>query len=430
MKDEWLKDIHDRMEDFEADAPQGLWEAICAAESEGAATAATGKNRRLWAWGAVAACLLMFAISHPAVNRKEDNAIPVAEQRVAPKHNVVTGKSPLAHKAEPAAKDNTLTTNTIDSPSAGAASPAHKTDLPASADAAKRLSQDSADTAAAAEIASDDSTAAAPVRFGSCGNLAQHLELEETTTKSKGNGQRFELALMSAAGNGAKTRQIYSGGDISSAFVGDSEWSDSPLLGIMTMNKGAETERQATFYTPVRSGVSFRYKLNDRWGIETGLSYAFVSSKIIDGSAANYVEEKQYLHYIGIPLGVSCKVMSWRKLELYVSGNVLAEQCVYAKSDKHFYIANKALGEDAVPIAAQAPQWFADSPITSRPLQWSLGAKVGLQYNFSNMFSVYAEPGGSYYFDDHSPLETVFKKRPFDFSLNVGLRCSFVKKKA
>ena len=33
MKKDWLKDIHDRMADFETDAPQGLWDDICSAEA-------------------------------------------------------------------------------------------------------------------------------------------------------------------------------------------------------------------------------------------------------------------------------------------------------------------------------------------------------------------------------------------------------------
>ena len=28
MKDKWIKDLHDRMEDFEMDAPDGLWESL------------------------------------------------------------------------------------------------------------------------------------------------------------------------------------------------------------------------------------------------------------------------------------------------------------------------------------------------------------------------------------------------------------------
>ena len=41
-----------------------------------------------------------------------------------------------------------------------------------------------------------------------------------------------------------------------------------------------------------------------------------------------------------------------------------------------------------------------------------LGDKVGL----------YAEPGLNYYFDNGSPVENVFKSRPLNFNLTLGLR--------
>ena len=31
MKEDWLKDIHDKMTDYEADEPRGLWDDICRA---------------------------------------------------------------------------------------------------------------------------------------------------------------------------------------------------------------------------------------------------------------------------------------------------------------------------------------------------------------------------------------------------------------
>ena len=62
--------------------------------------------------------------------------------------------------------------------------------------------------------------------------------------------------------------------------------------------------------------------------------------------------------------------------------------------------------------------------ILSRPMQWSIGAKAGVQYNLNTLLSIYVEPGCSYYFDDHSSLETVFKDKVFDFNLNLGLRFS------
>lgn len=61
-------------------------------------------------------------------------------------------------------------------------------------------------------------------------------------------------------------------------------------------------------------------------------------------------------------------------------------------------------------------------PITSHPLQMSLGANVGVQYNMSPMLSIYVEPGCRYYFDDHSSIDHVFKERKLIFNLDMGVR--------
>ena len=34
MKEDWLNDIHDRMADYEADEPQGLWDDLCRARAQ------------------------------------------------------------------------------------------------------------------------------------------------------------------------------------------------------------------------------------------------------------------------------------------------------------------------------------------------------------------------------------------------------------
>lgn len=193
-------------------------------------------------------------------------------------------------------------------------------------------------------------------------------------------------------------------------MLSESEWVDRPMLGIMALNRGAETERTVRHSTPVRAALSLSYRLNDRWSIESGLSYAFLSSEISEGSVANYVKEEQRLHYVGVPLGVTYRLFTWRRLDLYLSSNILAEQCVSGQSRKKYVVGDRMQGSQEV------------SAIQSRPLQLSVGAKAGVQYNFSSMLSLYFEPGCNYYLDDRSSLETAFRDNPLDFTMNLGLR--------
>ena len=60
-------------------------------------------------------------------------------------------------------------------------------------------------------------------------------------------------------------------------------------------------------------------------------------------------------------------------------------------------------------------------------LQFSVVAAAGLQFNITDRFGIYAEPGMSYYFDNGSEVSTIYKDRPFNFDMKIGLRFSFNK---
>lgn len=419
MKNDWLKDIHDRMADFEVDEPQGLWDDICSAETECKKLPATGKRRSKTLWimsGIAAACLLLFGIFH-------NNPVDSIEE----KNSTATESKTASTQPTPVGDNNILKQNLL--------AEAHK---PSARTEKYEMTQSSESHVALAlnnvtETAVEDScNSSAPIQ--TTGHSEESNEPQkpaaseqsyaaESTLMASSNETnlvqiartpepRFAVSLATSGGMGANDRSLFLGGGIgASSVLGDSEWMDSPLLGIMAMNRGAETERKVTHHSPIRTGLSFMYRLNNRWSLETGISYARVSSDIREGSSVNYVQEEQKLHYVGIPVGVSYRLLSLKHLDVYLSSNVLAEQCVSGQSRRQYFITNKAQEEES-------------RTVTSRPMQWSVGAKAGVQYNLNNQFSVYLEPGCIYYFDDHSSLETVFKERSCDFNLNLGIRMS------
>ena len=38
---------------------------------------------------------------------------------------------------------------------------------------------------------------------------------------------------------------------------------------------------------------------------------------------------------------------------------------------------------------------------------------------------VFVEPGMSYYFDDGANIQTIYKEKPLNFNLNMGIRLTF-----
>ena len=140
-------------------------------------------------------------------------------------------------------------------------------------------------------------------------------------------------------------------------------------------------------HQPIRFGFSLRYRLNDRWSIESGLLYTRLSSDvftIVDGVTTM---TEQHLNYIGLPLNISYELWKSRHIGLYVTTGTTIEKRLDAS-----------------------------------PWQFSLSGAFGAEYKLTDFFSLYAEPGLGYYFKDGSSTSTIYQDRPLNFNLSLGLR--------
>ena len=115
-----------------------------------------------------------------------------------------------------------------------------------------------------------------------------------------------------------------------------------------------------------------------------------------------------------VPLNLKYHIYSWKRLGIYTSAGILAEKCVSAKLDKEFILNKKEIDTEA-------------ENIQEKPMQLSANVSVGVQCSITPSIGLFAEPGVSYYFDDRSGLQTIYKDKPLNFNLNVGLRFSFDK---
>lgn len=419
MKDNWLNDIHDRMADFEIEEPQGLWDDICAAEDTKAKTPVVilhKETRRKWMWSATAvACLLIGWWLYPTMEQDEEKSGSLSK----------VGKTTIAEKGssdvkvasskadDPGAQHYVFTEKTIlkqeDKTAAFPSPDANPSEIIVQTlDRDISLAQEYADSVTIFNVPTkNDAELQRTHQY-----LAQATGKGNMENRHARNHQENSIAisLSSSGGIGSNSHQMYHGDYVGACTaIDDAEWKDSPLLGIMYLNRGAETERKTSHHAPLRTGLSIAFKLNNRWSVESGVTYALVVSDIREGSTANYIEDKQKLHYVGVPLGVSYRAASWKGLDVYLSSDVLSELCVSGKTARNYFMGDKALQEEVIPI-------------TSHPLQMSLGANVGVQYNMSPMLSIYIEPGCRYYFDDHSSIDHVFKERKLIFNLDMGVR--------
>ena len=162
-----------------------------------------------------------------------------------------------------------------------------------------------------------------------------------------------------------------------------SELSSDPRFHDLT----ASMEQYVHHRQPVRFGLSLRYRLTDRWSVESGLTYTRLSSDITTIINDETTVTEQRLNYIGLPLNISYELWKSRYFGLYITGGGTIEKCLDAN-----------------------------------PWQFSLNGAAGAEYKLSNYFSLYAEPGIGYYFKDGSSTPTIYKDHPLNFNLSFGLR--------
>ena len=140
-------------------------------------------------------------------------------------------------------------------------------------------------------------------------------------------------------------------------------------------------------YQPMRFGLSLRYRITDRWSIESGLSYTRLSSDISTTVDGVTTVTEQHLNYIGLPLNISYDLWKSNHLGLYVTAGGTIEKS-----------------------------------LDTSPWQFSLNGAVGAEYKLTDFFSLYAEPGLGYYFKDGSTTPTIYQDRPLNINLSFGLR--------
>jgi len=134
--------------------------------------------------------------------------------------------------------------------------------------------------------------------------------------------------------------------------------------------------------------MMFQYKLNEHWSLESGLSYTRLLSEIttrVDGQVTDISQQR--LHYIGIPLNLGYQFLIYKRIGMYlkVGGTI-------------------------------------DKMLNSSSWQFSLNGATGVNYDLTDRFNLFFEPGIGYYFNDGSSISTIYKDHPLNYNLSIGLR--------
>ena len=236
------------------------------------------------------------------------------------------------------------------------------------------------------------------------GDYSSH-EPTYTSTSQSSNGHNLSVTaycggIGSGAGNGSGMTQGILLADAAPYGISSIVMSNGASKnGLVAVDR---KQMKAHHAQPVKVGISVGYSLTDRWAVNTGMTYSYLSS---DFTADGEPKQTQKLHYVGIPLSASYSLLKSRKAEVYVTAGGEVEKLV-----KGTVSSENSLSESR------------NEKVKEHRPQFSAKAALGGAYHFTPALSVYAEPGVSYYFDNHSSVINVYKDRPTSFSLNVGVR--------
>lgn len=432
MKTNWQKDIHDRLCSYEKDAPEGLWEGISRKlpklNDGGMLTHKPQRTAKFRMWrvaGVAAAASVALVIGYNFLGNDTKDNINIATNTTNHHNMLASSQKPIGNEPTDICADQAthsaddllseqpkLANASTEQPKLASAS----TEQPTLASAS--METDVKEISSKEENSKEENkqTETKPVKREDSYVLPQNpdnnLLAFNDMTERRGDEDapsRWSVSTGAMGGLGASGTTIAYGDHLVLSSPGVADTKDSPMLDMNTINRDIETKTEYDHHLPIRIGLSVAYALTDRMSISSGLTYTRLSSDIKDASRESKYIGEQRLHYVGIPVNVSYKVASSRWISLYGTAGVLAEKCVSGTTDEG-YAENNTM------------KYTNTQDISSKPLQMSVNAGVGIQFDIIDNVGIYAEPGLSYYFDDGSALQTIYKEKPLNFNLNVGVR--------
>lgn len=422
MKTNWQKDIHDRLGSYEKDAPEGLWEGISRRMPKlndgGMLTHKPQRTAKFRMWrvaGVAAAASVALVIGYSFLGNSAKDNINIATNTTKHPNMLASSQKPLGN--EPTGVSADQATHSADDLLAEQPTLANaSTEQPTLANAS--METDVKEISSKEENSKEENkqTETKPVKredsYVLPHNPDNNLLAFNDMTERRGDEDapsRWSVSTGAMGGLGASGTTTAYGDHLVLSSPGVADTKDSPMLDMNTINRDVEQKTEYDHHLPIRIGLSVAYALTDRLSISSGLTYTRLSSDIKDASRESKYIGEQRLHYIGIPVNVSYKVASSRWISLYGTAGVLAEKCVSGTTDEG-YVENNTM------------KYTNTQDISSKPLQMSVNAGVGIQFDIIDNVGIYAEPGLSYYFDDGSALQTIYKEKPLNFNLNVGVR--------
>lgn len=217
--------------------------------------------------------------------------------------------------------------------------------------------------------------------------------------------------------SGSKPTAMVMGANPLAAGVTKTDWIDKDSKASAIVYNQPEVQEEYSHKIPVKVGLTARYNITGRLGVETGLTYSILSSSVKIGNSEtgkNWSTGSQTLHYLGIPLNISFNILTSRYVNIYVTGGGMMEKSISGNIKTDEYVDGKF-------------DRTLTTNISPKGLQWSVNAAAGIQANILPQLGFFVEPGVSHHFKNGSRVRSIYTDKPTDFSLGFGLRFSLGK---
>ena len=438
MKRNWKEDIHDRLGNFETDAPDGLWEAIHQRMAQTERAQAEKRQTpfvlqpalRRTACAAAACLALVVGYQYFADGGKEtvngvkqaggDGMIAVGGTVASDNSRYVASKPATAsivatnlagvRVAKNGVTPAAVYAQTQNDESAQISTPQHlnpSTSQPLNPSTSQPHNPTTPQPLNPSTSQHPNPSTSQPHNPST--SLLAYTPADNSRGRHEGAAARWTLSTSAMTGMGASSVTNSTATYVEAVGPDNVIWADNPQLGIGIFNQGKSVKTEYKHRLPVRVGFNVAYRLTGRLSVESGVSYTRLSSDMKDGTKDNYSSGSQKLDYIGVPLNVKYRAFGYRRLSVYASAGLLTEKCVSGKTTHEYVISGEKKKHEAEDVAA-------------KPWQLSVNAALGAQFDVLRNVGVYVEPGVSYYFDDRSTLSTIYKEKPLNFNLNLGVR--------
>ena len=158
---------------------------------------------------------------------------------------------------------------------------------------------------------------------------------------------------------------------------------------------------------PLSVGATVSKSLAKNWELESGIIYTYLYSKYHSTNGNG----SQELHYLGIPIDIIYRFARVKRASFYASAG--------GKVDFYLTGQQKDEGHD------EGISGSGYKKLEHENVQFSVQAKLGAALTLYKQTELYLEPHIAYYIENNSSIHNIWKDKPFNFGLTLGIRTGF-----